>query len=99
MAHTEGIKLDNKLNKILLKDECMECVSPDVIVDKLNKNIRFKPHHGPKKLYSEGLLVKRLYIINDHIDVINSMDNIPQYTSIDKPSYQVRVEESKKKGR
>lgn len=77
----------------------MEIVSPDIIVDKMNKNVRFKPHHGPKKLYSEGMVVKRLYVINDHIDVINTMENIPQYTSIDKPAYQVRIEESGKKGK
>lgn len=77
----------------------MECVSPDVIVDKVNKNIRFKPRHGPKKLFSEGMVVKRLFVINDHIDVINAMEETPQYTSIDKPSYQVRIEESGKKGK
>lgn len=76
----------------------MECVSPDMIVDKMNKNVRFKPHHGPKKFISEGMVVKRFYVINDHIDVINYMEEMPQYTSIDKPAYQVRIEESVKKG-
>lgn len=98
ISHTEGTKADIELNKILLKEECVECICPDMIVDKMNKNVRFKPHHGPKKLFSEGMVVKRLYVVNDHIDVINSMDNIPQYTSIDKPAYQVRMEESTKKG-
>lgn len=76
----------------------MECISPDIIVDKMNKNVRFKPHHGPKKLFSEGLVVKRLYVISDQIDVLNATENIPQYTSIDKPAYQVRIEESGRKG-
>lgn len=75
----------------------MECTSPDIILDKVNKNIRFRPLHGPNKHSSETLAAKRLYVINDTIEVVNSMD-IPQYTSIDKPAYQVRTEESKRKG-
>ncbi|KAJ8968334.1 hypothetical protein NQ314_002350 [Rhamnusium bicolor] len=91
-------KMEKELNRMLLKDETMECTCPDIIFEKVNKNVRYRPLHGPKKHSSEPLVTKRLYVINDTIEVVNSMD-IPQYTSIDKPAYQVRIEESTRKGK
>ncbi|KAJ8918593.1 hypothetical protein NQ315_013098 [Exocentrus adspersus] len=97
LANSTTSQIEKDLNRMLLKDETMECTSPDIIFDKVNKYVRFRPLHGPKKHHSEPLAAKRLFVINDTIEVINSMD-LPQYTSIDKPAYQVRTEESKRKG-
>ncbi|XP_018562280.1 uncharacterized protein LOC108904279 [Anoplophora glabripennis] len=97
LTNSTATTVEKELNRRLLKHETMECTSPDIVFDKVNKNVRFRPLHGPKKHSSEPLATKRLYVINDTIEVVNSMD-IPQYTSIDKPAYQVRTEESKRKG-
>lgn len=97
-SKTSATKIEKELNRNLLKNERMECTSPDVVFDKVTKNVRFRPLHGPKKHYSEPLAAKRLFVINDMIEVVNSMD-IAQYTSIDKPAYQVRVEESPRQGK
>lgn len=83
------------MNKILLKDETMECMYPDAIMDEVNQNIIFRPMGEYSK--SESLVAKRIYVVNDLIEVVKS-DEIPQYTSIDKPCYQVKIEECTRKG-
>ncbi|KAJ8984938.1 hypothetical protein NQ317_012188 [Molorchus minor] len=96
LVNSTTSKMEKELNRTLLKDETMECTSPDIIFDQVNRNVRYRPLHGPKKYHSEPLVAKRLYVINDTIEVVNSMD-VPQYTSIDKPACQVRTEESRRK--
>ncbi|KAG5900491.1 hypothetical protein JTB14_010902 [Gonioctena quinquepunctata] len=90
-------KMETELNRSLLKDEMMECTCPDVIFEKVNRNIRIRPLHGWKKTTPDLLVARRLFVINDKIEVVSSED-IPQYTSIDKPSYLVKIEESSRKG-
>ncbi|KAJ8918601.1 hypothetical protein NQ315_013106 [Exocentrus adspersus] len=74
------------------KDE--DCVSPDVLLENINRNVLYRPLHGPKKSFSEIITPKRLYVINDVVQVVNSLDSIP----ISNRRATVRVEESRRKG-
>ncbi|XP_066247687.1 uncharacterized protein [Euwallacea similis] len=95
LQHVSASPQEKEMNKTLLKDETMECTYPDAIVDEVNKNVVFRP---PGEFgESETLVSKRIYVINDLIEVVNSGE-IPQYTSIDKPCYQAKIEEAGKKG-
>lgn len=90
--------MERELNPTLLKNEKASCITPDVLADSVNKNIRFRPFHGPKKEISEPLVTKRIYVVNDTIDVITEEEEGREYNSIDKPGYQVALEESNHKG-
>ncbi|KAL1498245.1 hypothetical protein ABEB36_009076 [Hypothenemus hampei] len=83
------------MNKTLLKVETMECTYPDAIMDEVNQNIIFRTMQEFSS--AENLVAKRIYVINDLIEVVKC-DEIPQYTSIDKPCYQVKIQEAKRKG-
>ncbi|XP_050512041.1 uncharacterized protein LOC126888066 [Diabrotica virgifera virgifera] len=89
--------LEKHLNKNLLQNESMECICPDSLFETVNSNMKFRPLHGIGKHSAKNLLPRRLFIVSDSVEVISSMD-VPQYTSIDKPAYQVRIEESSRKG-
>lgn len=95
MRHAAASPQEKEMNKTLLKDETVECTYPDTILDEVNKNIVYRPVE--ENSIGENLLAKRIYVINDLIEVVKSKE-IPQYTSIDKPCYQVRIEESDRKG-
>ncbi|CAH1156248.1 unnamed protein product [Phaedon cochleariae] len=97
LFHSTTNKKEKALNRILLQHETVECTCPDIIIDNVNKNIRYRQLHGPKKNKPDTLAPKRLFVVYDRIEVVNSVE-IPQYTSIDKPAYQVRLENSNKKG-
>ncbi|XP_019753950.2 uncharacterized protein LOC109533143 isoform X1 [Dendroctonus ponderosae] len=86
---------EKEMNKTLLKDETMECTYPDAILEEVNKNIIYRTTDEYSQ--SEALFTRRIYVINDLIEVVKS-DEIPQYTSIDKPCYQVKIEDCKRKG-
>ncbi|XP_056632849.1 uncharacterized protein LOC130442601 isoform X1 [Diorhabda sublineata] len=90
-------KIEKDINKTLVKNENMECICPDTVFETVNSNLKYMPMHGNNKYHSQPLLPRRLYVVTDCLDVISSMD-VPQYTSIDKPVYQVRIEESTRKG-
>lgn len=90
-------RIEKEINKTLVKNENMECICPDTVFETVNSNLKYIPLHGPNKYQSQPLLPRRLYVVIDSLDVISSMD-VPQYTSIDKPAYQVRIEESTRKG-
>ncbi|XP_066145994.1 uncharacterized protein [Euwallacea fornicatus] len=95
LQHISASPQEKEMNKTLLKDETMECTYPDAIMDEVNKNVIFRP---PGEFgESETLVTKRIYVINDLIEVVNSGE-IPQYTSIDKPCYQVKIDEAGRKG-
>ncbi|XP_074041255.1 uncharacterized protein [Leptinotarsa decemlineata] len=97
LFHANGNRMEKELNRTLFQNEVMECTCPDVIFDRVNKNIRYRPLHGPKK-HSFGLLTaRRIFVINDKIEVVKGED-IPQYTSIDKPFYQFKIEKSSRRG-
>ncbi|XP_050310357.1 uncharacterized protein LOC126746242 isoform X2 [Anthonomus grandis grandis] len=95
LQHISASPEEKELNKTLLKHETMECTYPDAIMDEINKNVIYRPP-GDYSI-SESLVAKRIYVINDLIEVVKS-DEIPQYTSIDKPCYQCKIEECDKKG-
>ncbi|CAG9761005.1 unnamed protein product [Ceutorhynchus assimilis] len=95
LQHVPSTPEEKEMSKTLLKDETMECTYPDAILEEVNKNIIFRTMDEYSK--SESLLSKRIYVINDLIEVVSS-NEIPQYLSIDKPCYQVKIEPSSKKG-
>ncbi|XP_060528409.1 uncharacterized protein LOC132703274 [Cylas formicarius] len=95
LQHASSSPREKELNKTLLKDEIMECTNPDVIFEKVHENVIFRSYEEDSQ--PESLVARRTYVINDLIEVVNS-NEIPQYTSIDKPSYQVKIEESNRKG-
>lgn len=66
-------------------------------MDVVNKHVRFRPIHGPRKQVSQPLGHQRLYLVHDNIEVLEPEDTA-DYSGIDKPNYRVRVEESKAAG-
>lgn len=89
--HSSRTTLERELNPSLLRDETIECVIPDVIFENINKNVKFRRLHGPNKNKVEPLVPRRMFVVNDNIEVLESK-HTPQYSAIDKPSYQVVME-------
>lgn len=92
---------ERNINQRLGKQDKLSCICPDTIFDKVTENVKFRPTHGEKKIESEAIKNRRYYILNDLLeatmaDAVN--EESAEYTSIDKPNYQVVVEESKHKG-
>lgn len=96
MRHASASPQEKEMNKTLLKDETVECTYPDSIMDEVNKNVIFRTMEDDS--VGENLVAKRIYVINDLIEVVKGKE-VPQYTSIDKPCYQVRTEETDRKGK
>lgn len=95
LQHVSVSPQEKEMNKTLLKDETMECTYPDAIMDEVNKNVIFR--EPGENSQSQILVPKRIYVINDLIEVTRSGE-VHQYTSIDKPCYQVKIEEGSRKG-
>jgi hypothetical protein len=93
LMHSNRTTLEKELNPTLLRDETIECVIPDVIFEKVNKNVRFRRVHGSHKNTIEPLVARRMFVVNDNIEVLESK-HTPQYSAIDKPSYQVVMEDT-----
>lgn len=71
-------------------------VKPDVVMDKANENVTYRPLHGPKKDLSEPLVTNRIYVpMNDFIEVQNAMDKVENSCGA---TYQVGMEPSRRKG-
>lgn len=95
--HSSQPALEKELNPTLLRDETIECTIPDVIFESVNKNVRFRRIHGANKNKTEPLAPRRFYVVNDNIEVLES-NHTPHYSAIDKPSYQVVVEDGSTSG-
>lgn len=79
-------------SKRYYKDE--ECIAPDLLLENVNKNVLYRPLHGPKKYNSETLAPKRLYVINDVVQVVTTFENDSSYAK----KATVRLEDSSRKG-
>lgn len=98
MLHSLGTPMEKELNPPeLLRDEKIECMIPDEIFENVNKNMRYQPLHGPNKNQVEPLVPRRLFVVNDNIEVLETRD-INEYSVIDRQSYLTRMEESGNKG-
>ncbi|XP_028142295.1 uncharacterized protein LOC114336165 [Diabrotica virgifera virgifera] len=74
----------------------IDCLAPDIIFEEVNKNITYRPHHGTKKHQSEPLIPKRLYVLNDEVKVLGTIEDATNIEDEDKTV--VRIEESRKRG-
>lgn len=91
-------RMEKELNSKLLQEHKVSLITPDILVDSVNKNVRFRPHHGNKKEVAEPLIAKRIYVVNDIIETVIGQEEEIEYNSIDKPRYQVAIEDSDHKG-
>lgn len=90
-------KHEKELNLKLINQESKQCIMPDAVFDAVDKHIKFRPLHGPKKNVSQNLVPQRLYVVHDNIEVLEPEDT-GDYSGIDKPNYRVRMDESTKAG-
>lgn len=86
------------MNLKLINQESKQCIIPDVMFDIVNKHVRYRPMHGPKKQQSEPLAPQRMFVIHDNVEVLEPEDTA-HYSGIDKPNYRVRTEVSNKPGK
>ncbi|KAJ8959816.1 hypothetical protein NQ318_011548 [Aromia moschata] len=80
--HLSGTKKDEK------------SITPDTLLEQVNKNVIYRPLHGPNKYSSEPLVAKRLYLMDDSVKVVNLLDI--NSDNVDKTA--VQMEESPRKG-
>lgn len=91
-------KQEKELNHKLISEESKHCMMPDVVFDIVNKHVRYRPMHGPKKLQSEPLAPQRMFVVHDNVEVLEPEDTA-HYSGIDKPNYRVQTEVSSKPGK
>ncbi|CAG9833325.1 unnamed protein product [Diabrotica balteata] len=85
---------EEQIKHKLVKQE--ECLTPDIIFEEVNQNIRYRPHHGTKKHQSEPLVPKRLYVLSDEVKVLGTIEDDTNIE--DEERTVVRIEESRRKG-
>ncbi|XP_060528703.1 uncharacterized protein LOC132703455 isoform X2 [Cylas formicarius] len=72
-------------------------IEPDILLEKANKNVIYRPLHGPKKDAPEPLVTKRIYFpLNDSIEVYQSID-VPDQLGR-RTKCQVKIEDSRRRG-
>ncbi|KAF2884517.1 hypothetical protein ILUMI_21662 [Ignelater luminosus] len=83
-----------KLNLKLIRDHQKQVLTPDSILESVNKRVKFQPSHGPNKDTLQPLVPQRMFILHDTIE-IEDKNVRTDYSRIDKPSYPADIEESK----
>ncbi|KAJ8982132.1 hypothetical protein NQ317_002859 [Molorchus minor] len=71
-------------------------IKPDILLEIVNKNVLYRPLHGPMKYFSEPVVAKRLYLVDKSINVVNYLDSNSSPCDAEKSS--VQIEESPRKG-
>lgn len=72
-------------------------MAPDVVLEKVYDNVRYRPFHGPNKQMSTPISNRRLFVFSDAVKVIGSTESVEE---VDKNGNRpiVRIEESQRKG-
>ncbi|CAG9761007.1 unnamed protein product [Ceutorhynchus assimilis] len=77
---------------------------PDIVMEKANRNVIYRPMHGSNKDIASPLTTRRIYVpMNDYIEVFNPLDDEDAAADDDDEKehiskYHVKVEESKRPG-
>lgn len=90
-------KINNSLQRLLAEDKMCQ-ILPDCILESVSKHVAYKPHHGKLKQIFQPISTKRMFLINDIVDVVSSDQTISEYSSLDKPSYIFKLIYSERKG-
>ncbi|CAH0554906.1 unnamed protein product [Brassicogethes aeneus] len=96
---SETVNLGNHNTTLLSENKMME-IEPDCILKIVNKHVSYRPKHGPNKSISEPLAARRIFLIDDRVEMVSldDEDNLNEYDTVDKPRYQFYMEFTKRKG-
>lgn len=87
-SNTVVPKEETELNGELEK-EVKSCILPDILLDKIQENVRFRTEDGKG---CERLAHETVYVVNENIEVKDTADKT-FYTNIDVPGCRVEIEE------
>lgn len=72
---------------------------PHTIIEKANRNVIYRPIHGPRKDDPTPLVTRRIYVpMDEFVEVCESFEDSDE-SSAKSSKYQVKMEESKRNGK
>nr|CAH7757067.1 unnamed protein product [Callosobruchus chinensis] len=87
------LETESELNKTLLKELKLSCIKPDHVLEAVNQKVRFVPSTTTNQQLTSAIAARRIYVVNTMFDVVSTFEE-HQYTTVDKPIYRVKLEQS-----
>ncbi|VEN35856.1 unnamed protein product [Callosobruchus maculatus] len=87
------LETENELNKTLLKELKLSFIKPDHVLEVVNQKVRFVPSPTVSQESTSAIASRRVYVVNTMFDVVSTFEE-HQYTTVDKPIYRVKLEQS-----
>nr|CAI5828669.1 unnamed protein product [Callosobruchus analis] len=87
------LEMESELNKTLLKELKLSCIKPDHVLEAVNQKVRFVPSTITSQESTGAIASRRVYLVNTMFEVVSTLDE-QQYTTVDKPTYRVKLEQS-----